>query len=238
MAEVTLKLLYLAGKWTANRTNRHFRAQGVFISFLPSCFDVGYQTEMGPWCWETSANPTKLSGVCVWERRRNRGEETWFSFLLGEFSFPKWDSSQPWCTQVVSHQPGLPAAPLFSWPRAHSEGDRPEHSSALQFQSVSRTLCSQVTQSTGTSELLEHPEGPTAWQELEQSVLCSGTAVPLLPLAAPCQSSGMACPGELSFLAFLKEAIPTLHRSRTNARLLSLFSSTNKWLWAELRWDL
>lgn len=46
-------------------------------------------------------------------------------------------------------------------------------------------LYTQVTQGTGTSELLEHPEGPAAGQELEHSVLCPGTAVPLLPLGAP-----------------------------------------------------
>lgn len=55
---------------------RHFRAQRVFISSLPRCFCVGYQTETGP------PSPKTLQ---VHGKGGGTAEQTQFSFLLEGF---------------------------------------------------------------------------------------------------------------------------------------------------------
>lgn len=192
--------------------HRHFRAQSVFISSLPSCFCAGYQTEMGP----PSPNPT--TGVWMGkeeeEQRKHSSHSSW-----EDFSFPESGSTHPWCTQGVSPQPGAPAAPLLSWPCGHSQENRPEHSF-------------------GTSD--QFPEYFTLWWHKAQEHLSFPSSQKSSQPRQGCAHAptGSSLSEELSFLAFLREAIPALHRSSTKTGLFFLFSSTNRWLWAELKRDL
>lgn len=221
---------YLAEKWTASRTNTE-------ISELRVCLFPPSPVIRQKWGHHVNQAQTPPSSQeCVYGKGEGTDERKHGSPSFWEdFSFPKCDSTQPWCTQGVSMSLVLPLPLCFP---AHVVIQRKTDQRILPALQISfpNALHSGDTRhryiwSFGA------PRGPRSRAGAGAQRALPRHSRALAPTGSSSPGPGSPCPEELLFLAFLREAIPTLHRSRTNATLFVLFSSTNRWLWAELKWD-
>lgn len=165
------------------------------------------------------------------------------------FSFPMCNSTKAWWTQWFSPELGPSTAPLVVPPTCLLRVEETRkifwHLSLNSFPWI---LCNQVKYNVGTSKLFRASRKPRTtahvnlpwWSSvLEYSMLSPRHGHALSSAAELFAEAKISVPrGALIPCIFKGSNSDTFNRSRTNSWLFLLFSSTNRWLWAELKWDL